>query len=197
MQYYKEGDKVINSYYDEEELSQIGLKSYGKNVLISRKASIYSPEKISIGNHVRIDDFTILSGEITIGNYIHIGPFCGLFGNCGIEMKDFSGISSRVCIYSASDDFNGDYLTNSPVIPAQFCKTTGAKVVLDKHVNVGTGATIMPGVHLKTGTAIGSMGFVYSNTEEWSIYFGIPVKKIGIRKKNLLLFETKLTEQER
>ena len=62
----------MTSFYSEEELKSLGLKHYGKNVLISRKCSIYSAESISIGNHVRIDDFCILSGEITIGDYCHI-----------------------------------------------------------------------------------------------------------------------------
>lgn len=50
----------MTSFYSEEELRSIGLKSYGKNVLISRFARIYGAESISIGNNVRIDDFCIL-----------------------------------------------------------------------------------------------------------------------------------------
>ena len=61
-----------NSFYKKDELKKLGLKHYGNNVLISRKCSIYSPEKISIGNNVRIDDYCILSGNITIKNYVHI-----------------------------------------------------------------------------------------------------------------------------
>jgi galactoside O-acetyltransferase len=64
-----------NSFYSEIELSKLGLKDYGKNVLISKKCSIYSPEKISIGNNVRIDDFCILSGNIILGSNIHISTF--------------------------------------------------------------------------------------------------------------------------
>lgn len=54
------------SFYTHDELAEIGFKSCGKNVLISRKASIYSPAKIEIGDNVRIDDFCILSGVIFI-----------------------------------------------------------------------------------------------------------------------------------
>ena len=62
----------MNSFYSDEELKKIRFKSLGENVLISKKASIYSPEKIIIGNNVRIDDFCILSGNIQIGNHVHI-----------------------------------------------------------------------------------------------------------------------------
>ena len=66
----------MNSFYTDSELKEIGFKSVGSNILLSRKASIYSPEKISIGNNVRIDDFCILSGNITIGNYCRIAAYC-------------------------------------------------------------------------------------------------------------------------
>ena len=87
---------MMESFYTEEELAKIGFAFYGKDVRISRKASFYSVEKISIGNHVRIDDFCILSGYINIGNYVHIAAFCGLFsGLSGIKICDFVGISSK------------------------------------------------------------------------------------------------------
>ena len=46
----------MNSFYTRPELEQIGFASIGEDVFVSRKASIYSPSKISIGNKVRIDD---------------------------------------------------------------------------------------------------------------------------------------------
>jgi dTDP-4-amino-4,6-dideoxy-D-glucose acyltransferase len=55
-------------FYTEIELKQIGFKSIGENVLISKKCSIYGEQNISIGNRVRIDDYCILVGNITIGD---------------------------------------------------------------------------------------------------------------------------------
>ena len=74
----------MNSFYSEEELKNIGFKTIGTNVFISKMARIYSPETIEIGNHVRIDDFTILSGNIKIGNYVHISAYVSLYGKYGI-----------------------------------------------------------------------------------------------------------------
>lgn len=109
-----ERDKIIkNSFYEESELKQLGFKQIGKNVRISRKASFYGVSKISIGNNVRIDDFCILSGKIDIGNYIHIAAYSALYGgDDGIFLDDFVNISSRVCIYSVSDDYSGNSMTN-------------------------------------------------------------------------------------
>ncbi len=62
----------MNSFYSRKELLSLGFKKIGKDVLISRKASFYNIEKIEIGNNVRVDDFSILSGKIKIGSYVNI-----------------------------------------------------------------------------------------------------------------------------
>ena len=84
-----------SSFYSEIELKELGLKRCGYNVKISRYARLYSPQSISIGNNVRIDDFCILSGNITLGNNIHISAFVALYGAEGIEFEDYTGISAR------------------------------------------------------------------------------------------------------
>ena len=89
----------MTSYYTETELQKIGFKKVGK-ALISRKASIYSPELISLGDHVRVDDFCILSGKIEIGNYVHIAAFSALYGGTeGIYIEDYANLSSRISVY--------------------------------------------------------------------------------------------------
>ena len=104
------------SFYTEEKLVGLGLKSYGQNVKISRYARIYSASTISIGDNVRIDDFCILSSSITLGSHIHILPHVVLYGALGIIFKDYSGISVHSVFYSAMDDFSGEYLVG-PVHP--------------------------------------------------------------------------------
>ena len=66
-----------SSFFSESELKAIGFLKYGKNVLVSRKASIYNPEQMILGDNIRIDDFCILSGNIKLGSYIHIRPTSG------------------------------------------------------------------------------------------------------------------------
>jgi len=179
------------SFYTEEELKGVGFAKIGKNVLISRKASIYSPELIEIGNNVRIDDFCILSGKIKIGNYVHIAAGCYLFaGDAGIELNDFSGLSSRVAIYAVSDDYSGDFLTN-PTVPEEYRHVIKGKVVLGKHVLVGSGTTILPGVFIDEGAAIGAMSLVSKNIGSWKIAVWIPARVINDRSKKLLELERK------
>jgi galactoside O-acetyltransferase len=173
------------SFYNYKELKNLGLKSFGKNVLISRKASFYEADKICLGNNVRIDDFCILSGKIKIGSYVHLSAFSALYGSKGIEIKDFSGTSPRVTIFSASDDFSGEYLIG-PVIPHEFTNVTGGKVTLNKFVTIGTGSIVFPNISIGIGTAVGALSLINRSLPEWSIFAGIPARFIKKRKKRLL-----------
>jgi len=175
-------------FYSLKELEDIGFNAIGENVLISRKASIYNAHNISFGNHVRIDDFSVLSGgkEITIGDYVHIGCFCGLYGGTGIAIGSFSTLSSRVALYSESDDFSGDSLAN-PTIPMEFKPGyIRGKINIHDHVIIGTNSTILPGVSIEDGAVIGAHSLVKDNCEAWTVNAGVPARMIKARRKNIL-----------
>lgn len=176
------------AFLSENELKEIGFKSLGRNVKISNKASIYAPQNISIGDNVRIDDFCVLSafgGYINLHNHIHIAVFCNLNGKGGIEMKDYSGLSSRVSLYSASDDYSGDYLIG-PIMENECLKIIEGPIVLEKYVTIGTNSAVLPNVTLKQGSVLGSFSLLTKDTEEWSVNAGVTAKKIKSRKKGLL-----------
>ena len=183
----------LNPYYTNRELKEIGFKSLGRQVLISRTCRIYTPEEISIGSHVLIDDFTILNGEITIGDHVHISSNCELYaGEASITIGAFSGISSRCAFYATSDDFSGASL-NNPTVPKAFRNEKNLPITLGKHVLIGTGCSILPGVTIGEGCAFGSMTMISKSTEPWGIYIGTPAKRIKDRDKGLLEYEKKLT----
>jgi acetyltransferase-like isoleucine patch superfamily enzyme len=185
----------LDSFYSIDELEKLGLASFGINVLISRKVSIYGAEKIKIGNNVRIDDFCILSGNITLGNNIHIAAYTALYGASeGIVIQDFSNISSKVAIYSISDDYSGATMTN-PMIPNKYKNVQNAKVIIESHVIVGSGCVILPGITLREGSSFGAMTLINRTSEEWSINVGIPFRKIKDRSKELLVLEKKYKKE--
>jgi len=178
---------MMNSFYNGIELEELGLKQYGKNVLISRKCCIYSPETISVGDNVRIDDFCILSGIINIGSRVHIAAYCALYGAFGIDMEDYTGLSPRCTIFSASDDFSGNYLI-SPMVDKKKTNVTGGKVLIKQYSQIGAGSTILPSIIVNEGVAVGAMSLINKNLEGWGIYAGIPADRIRDRKKGLLDF---------
>lgn len=175
----------MSSFYSKEELTKINFLSLGENVLISKKASIYSPETISIGDNVRIDDFVILSGNIQIGSHVHISAYSALYGKGGIVLNDFSGCSARTIIYSASDDFSGEFMIGA-VIPEQYTHVICKKVIINKYVQLGANTIVMPGVNIDEGSVTGALSFVNKSLGKWGIYCGIPAEKIRNRSKKML-----------
>lgn len=175
----------MNSFYTKEELSNLGFKELGNNVLISKKTSIYYPSKIRIGDHVRIDDYCILSGLITLGSHIHISAFCALYGSQSIVMDDYTGLSPRCTIFSATDDFSGNFLIG-PMVDEKFTNVKGGKVLIKKYSQIGASCVILPNLTIEEGVVVGSMSFVNKSLDEWGVYVGVPAKRIKDRSKNLL-----------
>ena len=161
------------SFYAPSELAFIGLKAYGKNVLISRKCSIYGAANISIGDNVRIDDFCILSGHITIGSNVHISAYVALYGAKEIILEDYTGISPRSTIFSAMDDFGGDYLIG-PIHDPSKTNVTGGPVILKRFSQIGTHCVVFPNLTIGEGTVVGACSLVNKSLGPWGIYFGTP-----------------------
>lgn len=187
-----------STYLTELDLKDFGFKSIGKNVRISTDARIYGQENISIGNNVRIDDFTILSavnGYIYIGNYVFIARNSHLSGFLGIEMHDFSSMAANTVIYSASDDYSGDYLT-AQAIPQKYTAHIGGPVVIGKHVIIGSSCNILGPANIGEGCSIGAMTFVQNELLPWGVYVGIPCKRLKERKKGLLELEKQFLKEQ-
>jgi galactoside O-acetyltransferase len=179
------------------ELDNMGFKYLGENVLISDKCSIYNAKNISINDNTRIDDFCILSAskEITIGKYNHISCHTILIGADTIILEDFVTISSHCSIYSSSDDYSGNFLTN-PTVDNKYTNVKNAPVIIKKHVIIGCNSVVLPGVTICYGSAIGSLSFVNKNVEELVVMAGTPLKYIKKRINNFLELENKLLYDE-
>ena len=173
------------------ELERMGFASIGLGVQVSDKASFHGASRISLGNHVRIDDFCVLSagaGGIRIGDYVHVAVYSSLIGAAVIEVGDFANVSSRVAIYSSSDDFSGSAMTN-PTVSAEFTSVAQAPVYVGRHAVIGAGCVVLPGVRIGEGAAVGALSLVKRDCEEFTIYAGTPARAIGSRSRQLLELE--------
>jgi len=179
---------------DRDAIEALGFSSFGENLQISDRASFYGADRISLGNNVRIDDFCVLSagaGGICVGDHVHIAVYSSLIGAGRITLSDFCNISSRVSVYSSSDDYSGAAMTN-PTVPVEYTCVTHAEVYMDKHVIVGSGSVILPGIRLEEGVAVGALSLVNKNCEAFGIYAGNPAKRIKERRRDLLEIEQRL-----
>ncbi len=175
-------------YYTKEELLSMGVRNVGENCTISRKCSIYSGGSIVFGNNVRIDDYCLLVGNITVGDFVHIGAFSGLHASKEghIVFREFSGISSNVHIYASSDKFDGEFITARPGIPDDCLDDVCCEVILGKYSQIGTGSVVLPYGSLGEGAAVGAMSLVNKPLDPWNVYAGIPCRTVRTRSKNLL-----------
>lgn len=181
-------------YYTEHELTGFGFRSVGTNVRVAKNMTIIGLSNISLGNNVRIDGYGTLiatgpTGSISIGSFVHIGGWCYLSACDGIVMEDFSGLSQGVRIYSRTDDYTGEYLTN-PTVPHKFTGLTCGTVTLKRHVIVGSGTVILPNVTLGEGAAVGALSLVNRSLLPWTVYFGSPAKRLMNRSQRLLELES-------
>lgn len=178
-------------FYSDQDLKNFGFKSIGNNVKIKKNVGIFFTENVSIGNNVRIDDFTIIvasGSDVIIGNNVHIAANCYIAGSDGFEMKDFSGLAPGVMIFSGSDDYSGKKLTN-PTIPKKYIGGICGKVTLEKHVIIGAGAVVLPKLTIGEGVSVGALSLVNKTLKPWGVYFGMPVKRLRERSRDMLVLE--------
>lgn len=138
-----------------EAVLAMGFQSVGQGVQVSDRASFYGINRISLGDEVRIDDFCVISAGVgvEIGCNVHIAIGASLIGAGRITLCDFVGLSSRVSIYSSNDDYTGAAMTG-PTLPREFTNIQSADVYLGKHVIIGSGSVVLPGVRVEEGAAV-------------------------------------------
>ena len=179
------------AYLTNDAIDALGLRACGRGVKISEFARIYNPAAVSIGDNVRIDDFCILSagtGGIALGSHIHFAAYSSIIGKGAVSIANYCNISSRVSIYSSSDDYSGEFLT-SPVIHEAFTNVNHSPVRIAEHCIVGCGSVILPGTCMGKGVAIGALSLVKGQLKDFTLYGGVPLVAIKDRRQDFLMLE--------
>jgi acetyltransferase-like isoleucine patch superfamily enzyme len=126
---------------------------------------------------------------------VHIAAAAYLGCGGGVTLSDYCGVSHGARIYSANDDYTGVALTG-PTIPDDFRKVHVAPVLLHRHVVVGAGTILLPGVVIGEGSTVGTLSLVSRSLEGWGVFAGIPARKLRDRSKEMLRFEGPLSQKE-
>ena len=126
---------------------------------ISTNVIIEHTKRITIGRNVGINSYTYINGvgEIEIVDNVLMGTFITITsGNHPIDNRD---------------------------IPIFYKQTIPNKIIIEDDVWIGSNCCILPGAKIKKGCVVGANSLVKANTvlEEYTIYAGSPVKKIGTR----------------
>jgi maltose O-acetyltransferase len=133
----------------------IGFKKFGE------KSIIYWPVKI----HGK--------GEVSVGDYCSINAFVHIWGSGGVNIGDRVMIASHAVITSLTHDYLQESMRFSPVIKKKVC--------IDDDVWIGSGAIIMPGVHVGKGAVIGAGSVVTKDVPSQAIVLGAPARIVKYR----------------
>lgn len=120
---------------------------------------------------------SIISRDIKAGAYVYIGPRCIIYPK--VNIGDYTLLANDVSI------IGGDHKFDQPGIPIIFSGRDNLKhTEIGKDVWIGAYVKIMAGVTIGDGTIVALGSIVTKDLEPYSIYGGIPAKKIKDRFKN-------------
>jgi dTDP-4-amino-4,6-dideoxy-D-glucose acyltransferase len=170
----------MSRFLSQAELEAMGFASLGADVKIDRQAVFINPDTVNLGDHCRIDAFSLISAGpegIHIGRYVHLGASCQIFGGGGaVVLEDFSCLSGRSSAYTSS--MSGRLLVNSfipnPTLPEAFRSMSQGPVILRKHSCLGCGSVVLPGVELGFGSVAGALTLVRKSVPEGVVICGNP-----------------------
>lgn len=178
-----------------EELRPLGFRKLGRNVLIHPTAVIVDCASVSIGDHVRIDPFCVLSAkEIELGSYVNLASHSALLGRGRVVIEGFGAAAPGAKLLTSSDDFLG-YGLAGPTVPEAFRHARHGDVIVRRHGIVGAGSVVLPGVTIGEGSTVGALSFVNRSLEPWGVYGGVPARRIRDRARKVLELEEELERQ--
>jgi acetyltransferase-like isoleucine patch superfamily enzyme len=160
----------------------------GGDVEICEPVAIPRPEQISLGNHVRICEFVRITSLCELGDYTELHTqvsIAGGFGRHKFVLGSYSSIAAGVKIWLSSDDYKNGLITHA--VPG--VKELEGDVIFGKYTGCGCNSVVMPDNHIPEGAVVGALSFVPMGFkfEEWSVYAGCPVKKVGTRNREAVL----------
>jgi len=168
-----------NNEFSKKELLEIGFEEVGSNVQISRDVRFFAI-KGRLGNNVRIDTYSILSGHIELFDNVHIAPLCFLSATGGkIMMAAGSGMGPQVAMLTRSDDYTA--------ASTKAADKVYGHILVGENSILGAGGKILPGVNIGDNVSIGSNCVVSSDIQagEMVVSRGASLVTVGHRESGL------------
>jgi len=130
---------------------------------------LWAKHTITIGDNFYIGKFSQIECDAEIGNNVIFANHVGLIGRYDHHYQQ-PGIPIRLASQIRDKDYNW--------------KGLDEKIIIEDDVWVGYGSIILSGVRIGQGSIIAAGSVVTNNVQSFSIYGGIPAKKISDRFEN-------------
>jgi chloramphenicol O-acetyltransferase type B len=140
--------------------------SFGKNPYIGRMVYMWAKHTISIGDNFYIGKFSQIECDAVIGHNVMFANRVAIIGRYDHNYQQL-GVPTRLASQIRDRDYKWKGLTQS--------------VIIEDDVWIGYGAIILSGIRIGRGSIIASGAVVASDVEPYSIFGGVPAKKIGNR----------------
>ncbi len=139
-------------------LKHIFKMEIADKVVIYHWDTIRAPWNIKVGKGTIVGDNVILDGRnhITIGENVNI--------------------STGVNIYTEQHEINDSYFRSLD---------SGGEVVVENRAWISSHTTILPKVYVGEGAVLAAGAIATHNLESYTVYGGVPAKKIGERNNDL------------
>lgn len=181
------------------------FRRMGRGVIIGTGVTIRHPGRISLGDHVAIDDYCTLDargervGGISLGDRTIVSRFAILRTKEGtITVGAGGGIGSHSILASTSSLVAGENLllascvcvlaggqhsfdrADRPIIEQGMVSKGG--VTIGNDVWVGTRATVLDGVRVGDHAVIGACSLVNRDIPAYAVAYGVPARAVRDRR---------------
>ena len=144
----------------------------GPGVVVKHPESMVLGEKVFIGSQAMIQGR--FDGTCNIGNHVWIGPQA-YFDARHLVLEDYVGWGPGAKVLGSA---HTGFPVGMPIIATEL---TIRPVVIGYGADVGTNATILPGVHVGAHSIVGAGAVVTKDVPEYSVVAGVPARVIGQR----------------
>jgi acetyltransferase-like isoleucine patch superfamily enzyme len=156
--------------------------------IISPNIRVRVPEHFEIGDDSLIDDYCYFSTRVRVGKGTHIANNCSIGGGADFvfSIGDLSSLSAGVRVWCRSNDFTNDLIA---LVDDVDDSPLEGDVEMGDFTGVGANAVVMPDNRIPEGVAIGALSFVPCafGFEAWTVYAGIPIRRVGARNRERVL----------
>lgn len=147
----------------------------------------YKPFFLRAGKAWHIGEFTSVQRVqyFQIGHRFSLGRFCVVNALGGVILGDFSGIGPFSQIMSSTHNFRKEKITGLPYgLSSRPLET--APVIIEKHVWIGAGTVILPGVRIGENAVVAAGSLINKDVPPFSMVAGVPARLVIQRSKEEL-----------
>ena len=153
-------------------------RSAGHALQVGPEVILKHPETMEFGDSVFLGAHTMIQGRFDgtcrIGNHVWIGPHA-YFDARNLIIEDYVGWGPGAKVLGSSH-------TGHPIgVPIITTELTIKQVVIGFGADIGTNATILPGVHVGCHAIVGAGAVLTEDVPEYAVVAGVPAKVVRLR----------------